>query len=100
MTKRITNIKDVVENYFESGSAHLRYNDRVSLESLLDEKVNLAMKSMLPDSNGQNRMKNNVARLIALFPTTGLRAPDQCLDLTKNTTNKYFHAILKGLIND
>ena len=39
MTKPITNINDVVEIYFESGSARIRFKDGVTIESRVDEKV-------------------------------------------------------------
>ena len=38
MIKPITNFNESVEIYFESGSAHLRFKEGVSLESLLKEK--------------------------------------------------------------
>ena len=40
MTKPITKFDDVVEIYFESGSAQIRFKDGMSLESLLDEQIN------------------------------------------------------------
>ena len=39
MIKPITNFNESVEIYFESGSAHLRFKEGVSLESLLKEKI-------------------------------------------------------------
>ena len=42
MTKPITNINDVVEIYFESGSARIRFKEGVTLESLLYGQINQA----------------------------------------------------------
>ena len=39
MTKPITKFDDVVEIYFESGSARIRFKKGVTLQSLLDEKL-------------------------------------------------------------
>lgn len=39
MMKPITNFNEAIEIYFESGSAHLRYKERVSSESLFKEKI-------------------------------------------------------------
>ena len=48
MIKPITNIHDTIEIYFESGSAHLRFKEGVSLESLLKEKIDKA-KNLIPE---------------------------------------------------
>ena len=42
MTKPITKFDDVVEIYFESGSARIRFKEGVTLGSLLEENVNKA----------------------------------------------------------
>ena len=42
MTKPITNIEDVVEICFESGSARIRLKEDITLESLLDKRINQA----------------------------------------------------------
>ena len=39
MTKPITKSDDVVEIYFESGSARIRFKDGMSFESVADEKL-------------------------------------------------------------
>ena len=39
MTETITNNDNVVEIYFESGSARIRFKEGVTLESLLDENI-------------------------------------------------------------
>ena len=39
MIKPITDIHDAIEIYFESESAHLRFKEGVSLESLLKENI-------------------------------------------------------------
>ena len=39
MTEPITKFDDVVETYFESGSARIRFKEGITLESLLDEKI-------------------------------------------------------------
>ena len=39
MIKPITNLNETIEIYFESGSAHLRFKEGISLESLLKEKL-------------------------------------------------------------
>ena len=39
MTKTTSNIDDVVEVYFESGCARLRFKDEMTFESLVDEKI-------------------------------------------------------------
>ena len=48
MTKPITKSDDVVEIYFESGSARIRLKEDITLESLLDEKVD-AQKIFIPE---------------------------------------------------
>jgi hypothetical protein len=48
MIKPITDIHDAIEIYFESGSAHLRFKEGVSLESLLKEKIN-KLKILIPE---------------------------------------------------
>ena len=47
MIKPITNFNESVEVYIESGSAHLRFKERVSLESLLKEKID-KLKNLIP----------------------------------------------------
>ena len=47
MIKPITNMHDAIEIYFESGSAHLRFKEGVSLESLLKEKLDKP-KNLIP----------------------------------------------------
>ena len=42
MTKPITKFDDIVEIYFESGSARIRFKEGITLESLLDERINQA----------------------------------------------------------
>ena len=42
MTKPITKFDDIVEIYFESGSARIRFKEDITLESLLDERINQA----------------------------------------------------------
>ena len=39
MTKPNTNINDVVEIYFESGSARIRFKECMTLESLFNKKL-------------------------------------------------------------
>ena len=39
MIRQITNFNETIEIYFESGSAHLRFKEGVSLESQLKEKI-------------------------------------------------------------
>ena len=54
MTKPITNLNDVVEIYFESGSARIRFKEGVTLESLLDEKYeNKELKVLSPGTQYQ-----------------------------------------------
>ena len=49
MTIPIINIEDVVEIYFESGSARIQFKEGVTLESLLDEKYeNRELKVLSP----------------------------------------------------
>ena len=48
MIKPITNCNEAIEIYFESGSAHLRFKDGVSLESLLKEKIDKP-KILIPE---------------------------------------------------
>ena len=48
MIKPITNFNEAIEIYFESGSAHLRFKERVSLESLLKEKMD-KLKILIPE---------------------------------------------------
>ena len=47
MIKPIANIHDTFEIYYESGSAHLRFKEGVSLESLLKEKIDKP-KNLIP----------------------------------------------------
>ena len=47
MIKQITNLDQSVEIYFESESAHLRFKEGVSLESLLKEKIDKP-KNLIP----------------------------------------------------
>ncbi|EAU70527.1 hypothetical protein BL107_10681 [Synechococcus sp. BL107] len=39
MIKPITNFNEAIEIYFKAGSAHLRFKEGVSLESLLKVKI-------------------------------------------------------------
>ena len=48
MIKPITTIHDAIEIYFESGSAHLRFKEGVSFESLLKEKIDKP-KNLTPE---------------------------------------------------
>ena len=42
MTKPINKFDDLVEIYFESGSARIRFKEGITLKSLLDEQINQA----------------------------------------------------------
>ena len=48
MIKPITNFNEAIEIYFESGSARLRFNEGVSFESLLREKIDKP-KNLIPE---------------------------------------------------
>ena len=50
MIKPITNFNEAIEIYFESGSAHLRFKEGVSFESLLKEKIDKP-KNLIPEDD-------------------------------------------------
>ena len=51
MTKPITKFDDVVEIYFESGSARIRFKEGITLKSLLDEKLENKELKTLSNTN-------------------------------------------------
>ena len=67
MIKPIANIHDTFEIYFESGSAHLRFKEGVSLESLLKEKIEMSRNKNANTTNylGCSKSQKNSKELIS-----------------------------------
>ena len=67
MIKPITNFNESVEIYFESGSAHLRFKEGVSLESLLKEKIEMSRNKNANTTNylGCSKSQKNSKELIS-----------------------------------